>query len=245
MPSLIKIGRLVRIATLPETRRAVVAAARSESLRDIARRAATDRAALARDLMNPANAREVFRSALRHPASRELGSASLLFMPGRYVGLGWVAGWAADRNHPQVRRSAGRCTRPTGFRSAAQERDAGIWRRSGGAATGRATARDASAVRSDEPALARPPSTTEGLERQARTPVRAHQGQLRGSRPRRGRDRGVLAEGPRGSGRPGRGSTASIRLLEEAVAVIPSRLPTGLPAPGRARSSRILRLRRA
>lgn len=97
MPSLITLGRLVRLVTLPETRRAVIAGARSDGLRDIVRRAGTDRAALARDLLNPANARRVFRTALRHPASRELGSASLLFLPGRYVGLGWVATWAAER----------------------------------------------------------------------------------------------------------------------------------------------------
>ena len=97
MPSPTKIVRFVRLATLPETRRAVIAAARSESLRHVARRVATDRAALARDLMNPANARAFFRSAVRHPASRELGSASLMFLPGRYLGLGWAATWAADR----------------------------------------------------------------------------------------------------------------------------------------------------
>ncbi len=97
MPSVTKLARLARLAALPETRRAVIAAARSEGLRDISRRAATDRAALARDLMNPANARELFRTVLRHPASRELGSASLMFMPGRYLGLSWAATWAAHR----------------------------------------------------------------------------------------------------------------------------------------------------
>ena len=97
MPSVTKIARLVRLATLPETRRAVIAAARSEALRDISRRAATDRAALARDIMNLANTRELLRAVLRHPASRELGSAGLMFMPGRYLGLSWAATWAAHR----------------------------------------------------------------------------------------------------------------------------------------------------
>ena len=96
MPVL-KTARLIRLVTLPETRRAVIAAARSETLRDVAHRAATDRASLARDLMNPGNAREIIRGVVRHPASRELGSAGLLFLPGRYLPLGMVASWAGAK----------------------------------------------------------------------------------------------------------------------------------------------------
>jgi hypothetical protein len=97
MPSIMKLVRITRLATLPETRRAIIAAARSDTLRDVAHRAATDRYALARDLMDPANARDMLRGAVRHPATRELGSAGLLFMPVRYLPLGWVATWAARR----------------------------------------------------------------------------------------------------------------------------------------------------
>lgn len=97
MPSITKMTRLARLATLPETRRAVIAAARSDDLRDIARRASTDRRGLIRDLSDPANARYLFRTAIRHPASRELGSASLIFLPGRYMPLGWAATWAARK----------------------------------------------------------------------------------------------------------------------------------------------------
>jgi hypothetical protein len=48
MPSVTRLGRLVRLATLPETRGLVVAAAHSETLRDIGQRAVHDRAALVR-----------------------------------------------------------------------------------------------------------------------------------------------------------------------------------------------------
>ena len=56
MPSLIRLARLVRIVTLPETRGLIVAVAHSETLRDIGERAVNDRAALVRDLGNPARA---------------------------------------------------------------------------------------------------------------------------------------------------------------------------------------------
>jgi hypothetical protein len=94
MPSILKLARL---ATLPETRSLIVAVARSETARDIARRARSDRAALVRDLGNPANARDLVRSAATHPATRELATAGLIFLPGRYVPLGWVATWAARK----------------------------------------------------------------------------------------------------------------------------------------------------
>ena len=97
MPSVAKLARIVRLATLPETRHMIAAAARSENLRDVAHRVTHDRGALARDLRNPANARDWLRRAARHPATRELGSAGLTFMPGRYLPLGWAATWAAHR----------------------------------------------------------------------------------------------------------------------------------------------------
>lgn len=97
MSALTRIARLVRVATLPETRGAARAVARSEGLRVLARRARTDRAGLARDLGNPANARGFVLGAFRHPATRELASAGLLLLPARYLPAGWVATWAARK----------------------------------------------------------------------------------------------------------------------------------------------------
>src|SRR5450756_2177985 len=97
MPPVTRLARLVRIVTLPETRGVIVAAAHSETLRDIRQRAVHDRAALVRDLRNPANARDLVRSAARHPATRELASAGLLFLPLRYLPVGWAATWVAHR----------------------------------------------------------------------------------------------------------------------------------------------------
>ncbi len=97
MPSVTKISRIVQIATLPETRRAIVAAARSDTLRTILRRASSDRNGLMRDLRNPANARDVIRGVARHPAAHELADASLLIMPGRYLAVRLGANWAARR----------------------------------------------------------------------------------------------------------------------------------------------------
>jgi hypothetical protein len=97
MPPVTKLARLVRLVTLPETRGLIAAAARSETLRDIGQRAVHDRAALVRDLRNPANARGLVRSAARHPATRELASAGLMFLPVRYLPVGWAATWVTHR----------------------------------------------------------------------------------------------------------------------------------------------------
>src|SRR5450759_147342 len=97
MPPVTRLARLVRLVTLPETRGLIVAAAHSETLRDIGQRAVHDRAALVRDLRNPANARGLVRSAARHPAARELASAGLMFLPLRYLPVGWAATWVARR----------------------------------------------------------------------------------------------------------------------------------------------------
>jgi hypothetical protein len=96
MPPITRIMRLARLATLPETRRAVLAAAHSPALREIAQRASADRAGLIRDLRTPANARELLRGAVRHPATRELANASLMFLPIRYIPLGWAASRAGS-----------------------------------------------------------------------------------------------------------------------------------------------------
>lgn len=97
MPSLIRLARVVRLLTLPETRGVIVAAARSKTYRDLPRRAVNDRAALVRDLRDPANARELVRSAARHPATRELADAGLNRLPGRYLPLGLAASRATHR----------------------------------------------------------------------------------------------------------------------------------------------------
>ncbi len=97
MPSLTNIARVARLVTLPETRGLLVAAAQSEALRDIAERAVHDRSGLVRDLRKPANVRDLLRSAVRHPATRELADAGLLFLPVRYLPVGWAATWAAHR----------------------------------------------------------------------------------------------------------------------------------------------------
>ena len=90
MPALTRLLRVARLAAMPETRAAILAAAESPTVRDLAHRAMNDRAGLVRDLRDPANARHIVRSAARHPASRELVSAGLLFLPARYIPLGWA-----------------------------------------------------------------------------------------------------------------------------------------------------------
>ena len=92
-----RLARLLRIATLHQTRKAILEAARSATLRDFARRTATDRAALIEELRDPATARRMVRAIAHHPATRELASAAMLLLPGRYLRLGWVAAWAARR----------------------------------------------------------------------------------------------------------------------------------------------------
>ena len=91
------LARIGRLATLPETRGLIVAAAQSETLREMARQAVHDRAGLVRGLRGPANPRDLLLKAARHPAVRELANAGLLFLPGRYLPLGWAASWATRR----------------------------------------------------------------------------------------------------------------------------------------------------
>ena len=82
---------------LPETRGLIIAAARSPTFRAVSHRVAHDRAGLMRDLRRPVKVRDLLLRGVRHPASRELASVGLLFLPGRYVPLGPVATWAARR----------------------------------------------------------------------------------------------------------------------------------------------------
>lgn len=86
-----KVMKALRLATLPETRRLVVAAARSDALRDAARRVRSDRAGLLRDLADPATSAALVRDVIAHPATRELASVGLVMLPGRYLPIGWAA----------------------------------------------------------------------------------------------------------------------------------------------------------
>jgi hypothetical protein len=97
MPSISRLGRVARAATLPETRRLLTAAARSRPLRDLAGRAVHDRAGLIRDLRQPRNPREVARAAAGHPAVHELARVGLVLLPVRYTPLGWVVGWVSRK----------------------------------------------------------------------------------------------------------------------------------------------------
>ena len=97
MASITRLARIARVATLPETRRLIVAARRSSMVRTLAHRVAHDRAGLVRDATHPGDPRHLIRSAATHPATRELANASLVFLPMRYLPLGWVASWAVTR----------------------------------------------------------------------------------------------------------------------------------------------------
>lgn len=97
MASITRLARLARVATLPETRRLIVAARRSSTVRTLAHRVAHDRARLVRDVTHPGDPRDLVRSVARHPAARELANASLVFLPMRYLPFGWAASWAATR----------------------------------------------------------------------------------------------------------------------------------------------------
>jgi hypothetical protein len=90
-----RLARLRRLATLPETRSLIIAAARSQTIRDVAQRVAHDRAGLVRDLRRPVKVRDLLLTGVRHPVAGELASVGLVFLPGRYVPLGWAATWAA------------------------------------------------------------------------------------------------------------------------------------------------------
>jgi hypothetical protein len=97
MPSPTRLVRLARVATLPETRGLIVAAARSKHVRHVAHRAATDPAGLLRSLRHPENPRARIREAASHPAVRELADTGLVFLPMRFLPLGWAATWVATR----------------------------------------------------------------------------------------------------------------------------------------------------
>jgi hypothetical protein len=98
MVSVTKFARIARLATLPETRGVLLRnAAAYRRLPGLANRAAHDRAQLLREIVSPAGARAFARTAVQHPATRELANAGLMFLPGRYMPLGWAATWAGRR----------------------------------------------------------------------------------------------------------------------------------------------------
>ncbi|MGH2466045.1 MAG: hypothetical protein ACRDGI_11340 [Candidatus Limnocylindrales bacterium] len=97
---------MAQIGTLPETRRALLSPDTRRHVRSAASRVAHDRARLARDLTRPADIAAFARSAFAHPATRELAGAGMLFMPGRYLPIGWAAGWAGRRIARRIRRRA-------------------------------------------------------------------------------------------------------------------------------------------
>ena len=96
-PSVTNPIRFLRLTTLPETRRAIFGAVRSGRARDLVRTAHDNPRALLRELKDPVYAAGLLRTAARHPATRELGGASLMFVPGRYVTVGLAAMWAGRR----------------------------------------------------------------------------------------------------------------------------------------------------
>jgi len=104
MPFVSRFVRLVGLGTFPETRGLIVAVARSGSVRGLAGRAVHDRPGLVRDLGDMRQARALVRATAIHPATRELAGAGLVFLPGRFVPLGWAATWAA---HKALRRYLG------------------------------------------------------------------------------------------------------------------------------------------
>lgn len=94
MPPLNRLVRLVGRGTFPATRGVVVAVARSGNIRGIAHRAVHDPVALVRGLGNARKAKAMVRATALHPATRELADAGLVFLPGRFLPIGWVTTWA-------------------------------------------------------------------------------------------------------------------------------------------------------
>ena len=102
-----KIGRVVHLGTFPETRGLLKAAIVSEELRVLAGRAFHDKRGLTRDAADPRRVVAFALNAARHPATRELADAGMLFLPGRYLALGWLAtsaGRRLVRGHGSARR---------------------------------------------------------------------------------------------------------------------------------------------
>lgn len=92
-----KLGRLAQIGTLPETRALLFSPETRRQVRVTAGRLAHDRAELARDLVRSADVRAFAQGAIQHPVTQELAGVGLMFLPVRYLPIGWAAGWATRR----------------------------------------------------------------------------------------------------------------------------------------------------
>jgi hypothetical protein len=93
------VTKLLRLTSLPETRRVLVTAARSDSLRCVAHRARADRVGLARELRDPGVIVGLARGALVHPATREIATLGLVFLSDGYLPLWWLATRMSRRLH--------------------------------------------------------------------------------------------------------------------------------------------------
>ena len=94
MPSL---PRVARLAASLATGGLLSAVSRSPMARQLGRRAVTDPGGLVRDLADPAKARVLVASASDDPALRQLAQTGLVFLPLRYVPLGYAALWAGRK----------------------------------------------------------------------------------------------------------------------------------------------------
>ena len=105
MPSPLRLAKLARFGTFPETRRLAVQGVRSGGVGAVFRRLRKDRIGLLRDLGDMSAAPRRVRAVVAHPATRELASVGLLVLPGRYVlPIGWAATWASRRLRRRHRR---------------------------------------------------------------------------------------------------------------------------------------------
>ncbi|MBI3744937.1 MAG: hypothetical protein HY264_00120 [Chloroflexi bacterium] len=77
MPTVRGLGRLARLATLPETRRLITGAAHGRLVRVLVGRVVHDRRDLVNDLRRPGGPRAI--------------------LPGRYTPLGWAARWISQK----------------------------------------------------------------------------------------------------------------------------------------------------
>ncbi len=105
MPSFTRLLKVGKLASLPETRSLLASSVHSGQLQDAARRAVHDRDGLVRDMRAQATSIRALRSVVEHPATREIAEVGMLFLPGRYLALGWAATRATRklRNHPAER----------------------------------------------------------------------------------------------------------------------------------------------
>ncbi len=88
---------MARLAASLATGGLLSAVSRSPMARQLGRRAVTDPGRLVRDLADPAKARVLVASASGDPALRQLAQTGMIFLPLRYVPLGYVALWTGRK----------------------------------------------------------------------------------------------------------------------------------------------------